>query len=315
MGRSAQSAPRSRARVLFGYLTGAAEGPDASADAVVVEAGSAPRVLQRFELGAVTGCLFQGGALEVSPHHQALGDGLAVGYLRDGEVSVSQGDLHVTLGPGQLVLYNAARPFHVRSPGPHTYLVVRVPLHRLRVPQLDTDSIFARDLSPYPSAELLGVLLASLTDARGQLSPAAAQHCGDAVTSCVHAVLAEYHQSVTSCQSMLLFEKLTGWLDDHLRDADLSAETLARSQFLSPRYIRKVFADHGTTVSQHVRRRRLELVRNDLLDPRHETVKVSALAARWGFRDASVFGRAFSREFGESPRRFRRRHGLGVNES
>jgi AraC-like DNA-binding protein len=315
MGRSTEPAPRTRIRVLFGYLTGAAEGPAASADAIVVESGSGPRVLQRFALGGVTGCLFEGGAVEVSPHHRAIGDGLAVGYVRDGEVSVSQGSDHVTLSPGQLVLYNAATPFHVQSPGPHSYLVVRVPLHRLRVPQLDTDTIFARDLSPYPSAELLGVLLASLADARKRLSPAAAQHVGDAVTSCVHAVLSEYHQSVTSCQSVLLFERLTCWLDDHLHDADLSAESLARSQFLSPRYVRKIFADHGSTVSEYVRRRRLELIRNDLLDPRHETAKVSALAARWGFRDASVFSRAFSREFGESPRRFRRRHGLGVNES
>lgn len=312
MARSTRSAPRPGARVLFGYLTGDVEGPAASADAIVVEAGSAPRVLQRFQLGAVTGCLFEGEALEVSPHHQALGDGLAVGYVRDGEVSVSQGDLHVTLGPGQLVVYNAATPFHVCSPGSHTYLVVRVPLHRLRVPQLDTHTIFARDLSAYPSAELLGVLLATLSDARERLSPAAAQHCGDAVTSCVHAVLAEYQQSVTSCQSVLLFETLTDWLDNHLHDADLSAESLARSQFLSPRYIRKIFADHGSTVSEYVRRRRLDLIRNDLLDPRHEAVKVSAVAARWGFRDASVFSRAFSREFGESPRRFRRRHGLGA---
>lgn len=314
MARPTRSAPRAGARVLFGYLTGARDDPAASADAIVVEAGSAPRVLQRFELGAVTGCLFEGEALGVSPHHQALGDGLVVGYVRDGEVSLTQGDLHVTLGPGQLVLYNAATPFHVQSPGPHTYLVVRVPLRRLRVPQLDTDTVFARDLSAYPSAELLGVLLATLADARGRLSPAAAQHCGDALTSCVHAVLAEHHQSVTSCRSLLLFEKLTGWLDDHLHDADLSAETLARSQFLSPRYIRKVFADHGTTVSEYIRQRRLQLIRNDLLDPRHEVVKVSAVAARWGFRDASVFSRAFSREFGESPQRFRRRHGLGVDK-
>lgn len=315
MGGSTEPAPRTRARVLFGYLTGAAEGPAASADAIVVEAGSAPRVLQRFELGAVTGCLFEGGTLDVSPHHQALNDGLAVGYVQNGEVSVTQGDLHVTVGPGQLVLYNAATPFHVHSPGAHTYLVVRVPFHRLRIPRLDTDTIFGRDLSPYPSAEFLGMLLASLTDARWQLSPAAAQHCGDAVTSCVHAVLAEHHQAVTSSQSLLLFEKLTGWLDEHLHDADVSAETLARSQFLSSRYIRKVFADHGTTVSEHVRQRRLELIRNDLLDPYHETAKVSTLAARWGFRDASVFSRAFSREYGESPQRFRRHHGLGVHES
>lgn len=294
--------------VLYGYLTDQTDDPDHASDAVVVASGEAPSLVWRLRLGPVVGCLFRGAAVEVVPHHPSSGDGLAVGYVSTGQVVVEQGGQRLEIGPGQVGLYGAATPYRVSAEGAHTYLVVRVPSQRLRVHDLDHDPAFAADLSPYPSGSVLAALLRTITELSAPPAAVAAQHLGDAVADCVHAVLAEHHLVIGSSRPSELFERMTAWLDARLGNPALGAEELAHGFFVTPRYVRKVFAQHGTTVSEQVRRRRLEVIRGELLDPRNAGEQISSIAARWGFRDASVFSRAFSREYGESPRRFRQQH-------
>jgi AraC-like DNA-binding protein len=304
-----EAAPGARGRpVLFGYVTDGADHPDDTPDAIVVISGAAPHSFRQLRLGPVVGCLFDGDAVEVMPHHRSAGDGLAVGYIAEGRVTVEQSGRRIAAGPGQVVLYSAATPFRVSIDGPYRYLVIRVPTRQLRVHDLDNDPAFAADLSTYPSAAVLAALLRTITERAAPLAAVAAQHLGDAVADCVHAVLAEHHLDARSTLPSELFRRMAAWLDERLDDPMVSAEELARDLFLSPRYVRRVFAQQGTTVSEYVRQHRLDVIRGELLDARHADQPISAIAARWGFRDASVFSRAFSREYGESPRRFRLRH-------
>lgn len=294
--------------LLFGYVTDERQDPRAAADAVLVSADRPPLLVRQLRLGPVVCCVFRAEELEVVPHHASPGDGLAVGYVVEGRVRLEQDGRALDLGQGQVVLYHAATPYRISTEGPHEYVVVRVPGRLLRRDGLDTDPVVAADLSGSPSAAVLASLLDTVAVTAAAPSAAAAQHLGDAVVDCVHAVLAEHHETGASSTSRDLYDELTGWLDEHLADPVLSSDVLARAHFLSPRYVRRVFAQQGTTVSDYVRRRRLASVRADLLDARQRDALVSAVAHRWGFRDASVFSRAFSREFGESPQRFRRRH-------
>lgn len=296
---------RDSASLLFGYL-GAGSSLDQTNDAIVVRSSAtAPTIVRSFHLGPVDGCLFAGFDVDVSPHHQVPSDGgLAVGYVVEGAVSISQQGHTVDLEPGGFAFYDGTSCYRVRSPGAHRYLVARIQLQWIGLQHLDRRPLLAVDVSAHPSAPLLSSLLGSIVLQESTPSPAAAQHIGDAVAACVHAVIADTYLQPTD-RSLSLFQRLTRWLDEHLADEGLSARTLADSQFLSERYIRRVFAEHGTTVSAYVKKRRLRMIRNDLLDPRQDPVRVAMIAARWGFRNASVFSRAFRREFGESPQRYR----------
>ena len=70
----------------------------------------------------------------------------------------------------------------------------------------------------------------------------------------------------------------------------------------------EVASVRGTTVSQWVRERRLEHIRRDLIDPRRSSEGIAAIAASWGFADASHFSKAFRAHVGVSPSSYREHH-------
>jgi AraC-like DNA-binding protein len=106
--------------------------------------------------------------------------------------------------------------------------------------------------------------------------------------------------------------EITAFVDAHLRDAQLSAETVAAAHYISPRYLRKLFAGQETKVSEWIRSRRLELCRRDLVDPMLAADPISVIAARWGFSDPAHFSRLFKATYGLGPRQ-QRRDGIDLN--
>jgi AraC-like DNA-binding protein len=87
----------------------------------------------------------------------------------------------------------------------------------------------------------------------------------------------------------------------HLRERDLSAETVARRQGLSPSYARKLFDLSGTSFSAFVLDQRLGLAYAMLRSPRFADLGVSAVAYDVGFGDLSYFNRVFRRRYGATP--------------
>jgi AraC-like DNA-binding protein len=97
-------------------------------------------------------------------------------------------------------------------------------------------------------------------------------------------------------------------IQNHLRDPEFSVKSLARELDLSPRYLQMIFDDSGESISQSIRRQRLEGCRRDLADPALSDQSVTAIAFRWGFNSAAHFCRAFRSKFGMSASEFRAHH-------
>ena len=94
-------------------------------------------------------------------------------------------------------------------------------------------------------------------------------------------------------------------IDQRLDEPDFCVSAAADANGISVRYLQKLFEEQGDTFAAYVRRRRLDHCRADLADPRHVSVSITSICFRWGFNDAASFSRAFSREYGQSPRQFR----------
>lgn len=95
-------------------------------------------------------------------------------------------------------------------------------------------------------------------------------------------------------------------IESRLAEPDLSMADIARQEHVSQRYLQKLFERQKTTFSNHLRQRRLDRCRLDLIDPNHADESISEIAFRWGFRDQATFSRAFSAAFGRTPRETRK---------
>jgi AraC-like DNA-binding protein len=297
-------------QVLSGYMDLPGARSQLPPDAIVVRAprDAIPRILRTYSLGTVGACLYEGEDVDVVPHRaKRRWEGLLVGCALEGSVTVTQQERAARLAPGKFVFYVGTSPYRVQAEERHRYLVVWVPFLRLGIRLADCEDIVARDMEPGPAAAVLSSVLGGIGRMEGPPAAPVAHHLGDAVTAAVRAVLAEGFDAGPSIASRLLFHRMIEWLEEHLGEADLSARRLADAHFISTRYVRKVFSDNRTQVGAYVRCRRLDRIREDLIDPMRSEETVAEVAARWGMRNASVLSRAFARQFGESPVRYRRR--------
>lgn len=90
-------------------------------------------------------------------------------------------------------------------------------------------------------------------------------------------------------------------IERNLTSPDLAPGWIAARHGISPRYLRSLFADEGTSFSDHVMRRRLMLAHGRLSDPALFGVPVSRIASEAGFGDLSWFNQRFRQAFGRTP--------------
>jgi AraC family transcriptional activator of tynA and feaB len=96
------------------------------------------------------------------------------------------------------------------------------------------------------------------------------------------------------------------YIEQHLRDPDLSPCSIASRLKLSARYLRMIFATSKETVSAYILRRRLEECARQIADPSWRGHSLTEIAFGWGFNSAPHFTRSFRDRYDMSPREYRR---------
>lgn len=101
------------------------------------------------------------------------------------------------------------------------------------------------------------------------------------------------------------YRRVGAAIDARLMTPDLSLSDIAVAAGLSPRYVQRLFELRDDSFSRHIRQKRLERSRADLMDISQNAVGIAQIAHRWGFASASHFSRSFRDAFGVSPRALR----------
>jgi AraC-like DNA-binding protein len=96
------------------------------------------------------------------------------------------------------------------------------------------------------------------------------------------------------------------YIEDHLHDPALTADSVASGVHLSPRHLRTIFAGSGEKMSAYILRRRLEECARRMRDPAWSGQTLMKIAFSRGFNSAAHFTRSFRNHFGVSPREYRR---------
>lgn len=97
-----------------------------------------------------------------------------------------------------------------------------------------------------------------------------------------------------------VFEELLAWIESHL-DEPIQLQDLVRQSGYSQRSLRNFFHERfGCGPAQWIRRQRLRIARERLLNPQPEDT-VGAIAAAVGYGHPSQFSRDFQKTFGSRP--------------
>ncbi|WP_055419724.1 helix-turn-helix domain-containing protein [Streptomyces pactum] len=102
-----------------------------------------------------------------------------------------------------------------------------------------------------------------------------------------------------------LFVRVQEFIQQRLGDPELTPAQVAAEHHISRRHLQRLFQQRGITVAASIRQQRLERACCDLTAPHLATYPISAIAARWGFRHAADFSRAFRKAYGVAPSDFR----------
>lgn len=212
------------------------------------------------------------------------------------------------LSPGDLVIYDTRRPYDLVFGGAYRMFVVQIAVEHLGLSAEQARAVVAQRI---PGSAGLGALTSSLLGSlddqlqKGEMAPD--PRAASAVLQLVQATLLSRFRPAAEVPTRdVVYLEAVRHIDDHLGDPDLGVGAVARALHVSVRYLQGVFAQEGTTISEWIRQRRLERCRMELGDPSQAHRSISAVAARWGYPEASSFSRAFKHEYGVSPGTFRR---------
>lgn len=161
------------------------------------------------------------------------------------------------------------------------------------------------------SADNLGMrLLTGYLDQLHGLAPEMSaqqrQDAGQAAINLIMMALRDIGPAVPDASDTVLLRVMREYVREHAGDANLTVEDLARRHAVSVRHLYALFARIDLTPAAFIREQRLLNARTMLLDPRHDSRPVPAIAAAAGFTESRTFERAFLREYGTTPARWRR---------
>ena len=233
---------------------------------------------------------------------------LTVTLHRTGRAGVAQDGRHCLLGPGDLVNYVTSRPYEVTFWEPYEAVVVSVPIAALGS---HADTLAGRtavavgtDCGP---RDVVGALFEGLAAKVDGCTLGAAsrskEYLADAIVSLVIAELVDIAPQGAGDD---LADRVLAHCLASLADPGLTVESVARAHGVSVRYLHKVLAPTGHTLSAWIRRQRLERVRRDLVDESLHGRTASAIAARWGITGTEHLSRALKAEFGMTANEIRR---------
>ncbi len=92
----------------------------------------------------------------------------------------------------------------------------------------------------------------------------------------------------------------------HLRDPNLTPDTIATTLAVSPRHLYRVCAHANLQLEPWIISCRLEHAKAELAHHRAQHRSIATIARRWGFKDPTHFTRRFRAAYGMLPSEWRR---------
>jgi AraC-like DNA-binding protein len=106
----------------------------------------------------------------------------------------------------------------------------------------------------------------------------------------------------TTATQIGILNRICQLIESRLGEHELSRDSVAEAEGISPRCVQKLFENAGETFAHYLRLRGLERCRSELVNPLYAHLSITDICFRWGFKDSAHFSRAFRERYGISPR-------------
>ena len=260
----------------------------------------------RYPLGPLTLYRLTADASRVTRTRSMIGasdpEWVQVSLLLSGRCLVDQDGRRSLLRAGDFASWASSRPYVVDAHTQHDLLVTYCPETLLRPRTLGSTA------TAIPGDRGAGRLVRRfLLTLLGELESGAALGSAADVADGLLGLFGGLYGGTTAPPAPgILRLQVRAFIDEHLADSSLGPDAIAAAHFISRRQLDRLFEDGDATVTESIRRRRLERCRLELADPRLRGDSILDIATRWGFVSPAHFSRAFRAAYGLSPRDVRR---------
>lgn len=230
-----------------------------------------------------------------------------VQLVHSGRLILDQADHQTEVRAGELVVYDASRPFSFVYPDEFRTTIVQMPTHALGVTNGELLAISAGAVS---RGSVNGGVLAALLKAADAnydfLGDNSRRALSRTLADAVRLVAREHtgRLSTVDDNRVCLAAAARSFVAAHVNDPALSAAVVAARLHVSVRTLHAAFEGEPETLGQAIRRSRLEAART-LLATTSQTVR--AVAESVGYLDVTHFIRVFKKAAGVTPAQWRRR--------
>jgi AraC-like DNA-binding protein len=204
------------------------------------------------------------------------------------------------LAPGDCLAYDVSCPHSIVSPSLTRHEVVVVPKELLMERGFHSAKLPACKLSARTGTGRIAhdFMHAAFGEA-ALLSPQTALGVADTLIDLLLLPLREAGTTFDRGGPLALYVRAQAFINEHLRDPDLSIDQISAELGCTKRYLHMLFSERGMTVSDYIWQARLQHCRQEL--EAHGGKTITDVAFSWGFSSSSHFSRVFRKYFGIVP--------------
>ncbi len=238
-------------------------------------------------------------------HHQAI----CITLLVEGEGSFSQDGRSNRIHPGDLQLLDMSRPFEIRFESPMRQFVLKIPQdivqnHLIAPRRVTGKGISGNSGIGSVASEFLHAFFQNIDSMEEAEVQSLTRSLIDILNAAVLAQLTPDSRNKSNYQDYSTHQ-IRLYVEDQLRDPELSPAVIAAAHGISLRYLSKLFESERIPISRLIWERRLENCRDDLENPNLCGKSITEIFLSWGFSSASHFSRSFKERYGITPRQIR----------
>lgn len=235
----------------------------------------------------------------------------SVNFITRGRVKLLHYDRQSTVTAGDVVLADSQEPSRLIFEEPTSIVTVGIP-HEMLIPYVPSpDRLCNVVIGPRQwYSKVLRATLLSLTEMARENVAAEVQERSTRVLLNILSLSyfanceRDHHSRGLPGEQRLI--QIREYINENYTDADLTPEKIASHFGLSTRYLRKLFARNGDSLSRYILEKRLEGSANRLTSPVWRHQSITDICYDCGFKSTPHFTRAFKTRFGVTPKEYRK---------